>query len=149
MKKDVLIEKKGIAKVIAKSKISENFAEISDADLQKDLSDLNIEKLIAKSEKGRTIWRKEFKLSYSDNEKTARRKIRKEQLNLSKSLLHSILTKQSISECKKFADALYKFYKAGLTDFSVFTNVSEKENPENLKTIKKAYDKMKLFYNFK
>jgi len=124
--------------------VKDNFKNISDDDLQKDLSDFNIENLIQKSAKGRSIWKIEFKKSFADSEKKARRLIRKTQLNLSKKLIADILTKQDFNQSAK---NLQKFYNDGLIDFSVFSNVSENENPENYKTIHRAYDKMKQILN--
>lgn len=119
--------------------------EISDNDLMKDLSDLNIDNLIKKSAKGRSIWKADFKNKFAEgNEKKARRLIRSSQLNLSKSLLHNILTKQGIDTCKASAKELRKFYTEGLNEFAIYSNVSQTESPEKYKIIHSAYAKMIL-----
>lgn len=128
----------------AKKVIEQAKKVVTDEELLKDLTDFNIENLISKSAKGRSIWKSEFKLKFSDNEKTARRKIRNEQLSLSKKLLHSILTKESKEQMTAKAKELHKFYTEGLNDFTVYSNVSEKESAEKFNILKSAYDKMKL-----
>jgi len=137
--KNSKVSEKEAKKVVETSK-----KEITDQELLKDLTDFNIENLIAKSAKGRSIWKSEFKSKFSDNEKTARRKIRNEQLSLSKKLLHSILTKESKEAMTAKAKELHKFYSEGLNDFSVYSNVSEKESAEKFNILKSAYEKMKL-----
>lgn len=132
----------------AKKVIESSKKVVSDDELLKDLTDFNIENLISKSAKGRSIWKSEFKLKFSDNEKTARRKIRNEQLSLSKKLLHSILTKESKEAMTAKANDLHIFYKEGLNDFTVYSNVSEKESAEKFAILKSAYDKMKLLSSF-
>jgi hypothetical protein len=139
---------KNSTKVVETSKeekvVTNSKKEATDEQLLKDLTDFNIENLIAKSAKGRSIWKSEFKMKFSENEKTARRKIRNEQLSLSKKLLHSILTKESKEAMTIKAKELHKFYSEGLNDFSVYSNVSEKESAEKFKILKSAYEKMKL-----
>lgn len=137
--KNLKVAEKEAKKVVESSKKS-----ITDDELMKDLTDFNIENLISKSAKGRSIWKSEFKLKFSDNEKTARRRIRNEQLSLSKKLLHSIITKESKEQMTAKAKDLHKFYMDGLNDFSVYSNVSEKESTEKFNILKSAYEKMKL-----
>lgn len=132
-----------------KKVIKDNFKNVSDEELMKDLSNLNVENLISKTAKGRSIWKAEFKNKFSDNEKTARRKIRNEQLRLSKRLLHSIITKEVKEVTTQKANELHKFYAEGLQDFSVYSNVSEKENKEKYDILNKSYAKMKLILNLK
>ena len=126
-------------KALEKSKDS-----VSDAELYSDLSDLNVENLISKSAKNRSIWTIKAKADISDNDKTARRKLRAIQLRLSKALLHSIATKQSVSDCTTKASELHKFYKSSLVDFSIYSNVSETEAKEKFDFIHIAYRKMNL-----
>ena len=129
----------------SKNAIDVSKKEISDNDLMKDLSDLNIDNLIKKSAKGRSIWKNDFKNKFAENnEKKARRLIRTSQLNLSKSLLHNILTKQDVSICKVSAKELHKFYTEGLNEFAIYSNVSQTESPEKYKIIHSAYAKMIL-----
>lgn len=118
--------------------------EVSDNDLMKNLSDLNIDNLIKKSAKGRSIWKTDFKLCYAEDEKKARRKIRTAQMEYSKALLHSIITKQSNDIIKTCAERLHSFYKKGLNDFSIFSNISENESPNKFKIVHQAYAKMNL-----
>ena len=116
-------------------------------DLAKDLQNLNIENLVSKTAKTRSIWKTDFKVKFSDNEKTARRKIRTKQLNLSKSLLHAIITKQDSKVINECANALFSFYTSGLEVFTDYTNVSRNENPDKRLILDKAYDKMKEVLN--
>ena len=133
-------------KETAKNVIKDNFKVVSDNELLSNLSDINVENLIAKTSKGRSVWTNEFKKSFSENEKKARRMIRTKQLNLSKSLLHAILTK---GDYETPANNLYDFYKKGLNDFSVFSNVSNELSPDKFKVIKQAYEKMKIIKKLK
>ena len=117
---------------------------VSDSELTANLDVLNIQNLIAKSAKNRSIWKNEFKLSYSDNEKTARRKIRAIQFSLSKKLLHTLLIPSSMDDKRREPNNLKNFYTAGLENFEIFSNVSETESPEKHKVIHLAYQKMNL-----
>ena len=130
----------------AKNVIETSKKIVSDDELQKNLSDLNVENLIKKSAKGRSIWKADFKKCYADDEKKARRKIRNAQMELSKGLLHSIITKQSNDIIKECAERLHDFYKRGLNEFSVFSNISENESPDKFKIVHTAYAKMNLFF---
>ena len=105
-----------------------------------------IENLIKKSAKGRSIWKTEFKKCYAEDEKKARRKIRNAQMEYSKALLHSIITKQSNDIIKECAQRLHSFYKKGLNDFAVYSNISENESPDKFKIVHTAYTKMNLFF---
>lgn len=115
--------------------------------LKKDLQNLNVESLISKTSKNRSIWKQSFKANFSDNEKTARRKIRSEQMKLSKKLLHSILTNADSKELQKNAESLFSFYTDGLESFAIYSNVSVNESPEKRQIIDKAYDKMRIILN--
>ena len=131
---------------IAKKVIADNKKTVSDDELMKNLSDLNVDNLIKKSAKGRSIWKTDFKKIYADEEKKARRKIRSVQMEYSKALLHSIITKQSNDVIKTCAERLHSFYTKGLNDFSVYSNISENESPEKFKIVHTAYAKMNLFF---
>lgn len=136
---------KNLRKEHEKNVIAENKKSVSDDELMKDLSDLNVENLIKKSAKGRSIWKNEFKKKFADgNEKKARRLIRGTQINLCKGLLHNIITKQSKDICVASAKELRKFYNEGLNDFAIYSNVSQTESPEKYKVIHMAYTKMIL-----
>lgn len=127
------------------NEILENLSEVSDEKLYENLSDFNLENLISKSDKNKRVWKKEFICSFAENEVSGRNKIRKLQLKKSKVLLTAILTKQPKDEISKLAKELQSFYLTGLENFSNFTNISERENPEKYKTVRVAYEKMKLF----
>ena len=135
-------DKKKIADFKAKKESAKKV--LSDDDLLNDLSDLNIASLVAKTATNRNIWKLSFKSEYSDNEKTARRKIRTTQLKLSKSILHSILTKAERNVQILKAKELKDFYSKGLENFEIFTNVSQTESPDKYALITKAYQKMNL-----
>ena len=117
---------------------------ISDDDLIADLEAINVSTLINKTATNRNIWKATYKSSISENEKTARRKIRALQLKYSKAVLHSIITKMERSEQIKRAKELHSFYVTGLENFENFSNVSENENPDKFAVIHKAYQKMNL-----
>lgn len=138
--------KKLAEKESTKNVIETNKKIVSDNELQKNLSDLNIENLIKKSAKGRSIWKADFKKCYAEDEKKARRKIRNAQMEYSKALLHAIITKQSNDIIKECATRLHSFYKKGLNEFSVFSNISENESPDKFKIVHTAYAKMNLFF---
>lgn len=134
----------------AKEVILNSLKHVDDAELMKDLDNINIEQLTVNSAKGRSIWKNEFKLLYhATNMTTARRKIRKDQLNLSKNLLASIIKKESKEVIEKSIIALYDFYVKGLTDFTVYSNISKETNIIAFETVHKAYTKMLLFYQNK
>lgn len=119
---------------------------VSDVELFAGLKQFNIDSLQTKVNKGRSIWDTEFKNSYSDNEKKARRLIRNQQLKYSKQLLSALIQKSDYKDC---AENLYKFYKTGLVDFAIYSNVSEKESPDKFAIIKNAYQKMKIILDIK
>jgi len=137
---------KNLRKEHEKKTIADSKKIVSDDELRKNLSDVNVENLIKKSAKGRSIWKNEFKLKYAEDEKKARRKIRSAQFELSKAMLHSIITKQSNDVVKECAVRLNKFYSDGLVEYSIFSNVSENESPEKFKIVHSAYAKMNLFF---
>lgn len=134
---------KNLRKVHEKE-IADNKKEISDDELMQNLSDLNVDNLIKKSAKGRSIWKTDFKQCYAEDEKKARRKIRSAQMEYSKALLHAIITKQSNDIIKECAERMHSFYKKGLNDFSVYSNISENESPDKFKIVHQAYAKMNL-----
>ena len=119
---------------------------VSDVELFAGLKQFNIDSLQTKVNKGRSIWDTKFKNSYSDNEKKARRLIRSQQLKYSKQLLSALIQKSDYKDC---AENLYKFYKTGLVDFAIYSNVSEKESPDKFAIIKNAYQKMKIILDIK
>ena len=119
---------------------------VSDVELFAGLKQFNIDSLQTKVNKGRSIWDTEFKNSYSDNEKKARRLIRNQQLKYSKQLLSALIQKSDYKNC---AENLHKFYKTGLVDFAIYSNVSEKESPDKFAIIKNAYQKMKIILDIK
>jgi hypothetical protein len=120
---------------------------VRNAELKAELKGLNVETLVSKSIKNRVIWKADFKTKFSDNEKTARRKIRNEQMRLSKALSHNVLTDQSDESIKESANSLFKFYTDGLSDFAVYTNISITESPEKRDIVDKAYNTMKKVLN--
>jgi len=110
--------------------------------LNESLKNVNLDKLTEKATKGREIWKKEFKASYdAKNEKRARRLIRNVQKKLSRKLLSDINLNMSDIELKADAKDLENFYKSGLIDFSVFSNISE--NSEYFAIVQNSYKAMK------
>lgn len=143
-------DQKNVNKTKKETILKNSLKNVSDVDLMKDLDNINLESLTVNSAKGRSIWKHEFKLSYhATNMTTARRKIRKDQINLSKTLLASIIAKQDKNVITKNIEALHDFYTKGLTDFSVYSNISKETNIVDYERVHKAYAKMLLFYQNK
>lgn len=120
---------------------------ISDDEIFADLDKVNTDSLTKKSAKNRSIWTEKAKSDFSDNEKTARRKIRSKQMRISKDLLRELKVNKSVENARKFAKELQTFYKNSLVDFSVYSNISETENPIGFSNVHTAYIKMKQLLN--
>lgn len=130
---------KDVKKVIATSKVI-----AKDADLLKSIESMNIDNLVAKAANSRKLWNYDYLNTLSDNNKTARRKVRKLQMNFCKSLLASVKTKTNVEHN---LNALHEFSKASLIDIKNYSNVSSKESTENRQIIDFAYHYM--FENIK
>ena len=95
-------------------------------DLQKKLDAISEKSLTEKTITNRSIWKKEILTSYK-TEKTARRILRTQQLNLSA----KVCKFAKIKDAENFKLAcidLEKFYKANLIERSKFSNIdSEKD----------------------
>lgn len=89
--------------------------------------------------KNASLWNEEIKKQFS-NEKTARRKLRTIQLNLSKHLLamQKIKNDKKLNEAKK---QLADFYKNALVDKTKFSNVSKEK--DTFKLLNEAYNLIK------
>jgi len=128
-KTEKLTEKKENDKVIKDSKKT-----LSDEQMIQRLNKLNVEQLTEKTAKTRSLW----KLTdvSKDDEKSERRKLRRTQLNLSKSFLRALKEKNNIPGAKQ---NLQNFSNKNLIDISNYTNVSKKENPEVREILDLAY----------
>ena len=117
----------------AKKVIADSKKTVSDEQLLQQLDSINIDALTIKTAKNRSIWKVSFLKSLNENDKTARRKARKEQFNLSKSLLAEIkksANKIDTDNVKKSAKDLHTFYKTALNDMNIYSNVSSELNAE-------------------
>jgi len=122
--------------------ISNSLKDSSDAELLKDLSDINIESVILKTALNRSIWNEKAKSNFGSTEKSARRKLRKMQVDLSKSVLRELLLK-NVDNARLNAKTLKKFYSDNLVEFAIYSNVSIETNPDTYKILHTAYSKMK------
>lgn len=86
---------------------------------------ININSLTEKSIVNRQIWKKEVLANFK-TEKTARRKLREMQLNLSIAVLKNAKIKNE-SGLKNAIIELEKFYKTNLVSRDKFTNVSDEK----------------------
>ena len=66
-------------------------------------------------------------------------KLRREQIALSKKLLHSLVTKQENGIINAAALALEKFNAKNLRDSKNYSNISKKESPEKRDILDNAY----------
>ena len=116
-------------KVIADSKKT-----LSDDAMTARLKNLNVEQLTERTAKTRSLWK--LTNVSKDDEKSARRKLRRTQMNLCKSFLRSLKEKRNMPEAKK---SLLDFSNKNLIDVSNYTNVSKKESPDAREILDLAY----------
>ena len=95
-------------------------------DLLKKIDSINENALVNKSIVNRQIWKKEILTNFK-TEKTARRKLRSEQFELSKAVIKNAKIK-NFEALKTACSDLEKFYKKNLVSRDKFTNIdNEKE----------------------
>lgn len=91
--------------------------------LNEKIDAININSLTEKSIVNRQIWKKEVLANFK-TEKTARRKLREMQLNLSIAVLKNAKLKNEAG-LKTAISELEKFYKTNLVSRDKFTNISD------------------------
>ena len=127
-------EKVQSSKVIADSK-----KQLNDNEILNLLEKANKEQTTKKTAESRSIWKNEIKAEYK-TEKTARRKLRAEQLKLSDNVKKA-LNLNNASDIKLACAALETFYKKVLVNFDNYSNLSE--DSKHYFTIHVAYSAMK------
>jgi hypothetical protein len=121
--------------------ISDSKKAVSDDNLTALLDNINMDAIIEKSAKNRSIWTDKAKSTFGKTEKSARRKLRTLQLDFSKAVVRNAKLNDKIG-IKASALILEKFYKDHLVDFSIYTNVSIENNPVNHNILTTAYKVM-------
>lgn len=134
-----LKEKNGIAKVAKKGDTMQKQA--TNAELEKELNQINIDAVIKKTALSRSIWKVEILSNYGTTEKSARRKLRTLQLDYSKAVIRELKLKNTAAASAAI-QTLRKFYLDTLVSFDNFSNVSEQVNPDKFKIINTAYSFM-------
>ena len=94
-------------------------------ELSKKIDAINLDELTKKSITNRQIWKKEVLANFK-TEKTARRKLRDMQLDLSVSVVKFEKMKNEAG-LKNAIIELEKFYKANLVSRDKFTNISDEK----------------------
>lgn len=92
-------------------------------EISKRIDAINLDALTNKSIVNRQIWKKEVLANFK-TEKTARRKLREIQLNLSKSVCKFAKINDA-ANLKTASVELEKFYKTNLVSRDKFTNISD------------------------
>jgi len=123
--------------------IIDNLQTLSDDELLTLLDKVNMDAIIEKSAKNRSIWNDKAKSEFGKTEKSARRKLRTLQLSLSKSVLRFAKLKDK-QGTKGASLNLQKFYDSYLVSFDVYSNVSIETNPEKHNIINTAYKVMQV-----
>ena len=123
--------------------IVDNLKTMSDDELLTLLDKVNMDAIIEKSAKNRSIWNDKAKAEFGKTEKSARRKLRTLQLSLSKSVLRFAKLKDK-QGTKGASLNLQKFYDSYLVSFDVYSNVSIETNPEKHNIINTAYKVMQV-----
>lgn len=94
-------------------------------ELSKKIDAINLDALTNKSIVNRQIWKKEVLANFK-TEKTARRKLRHKQLELSKAVVKFAKLKND-ANLKTAISELEKFYKTNLVSRDKFTNISDEK----------------------
>lgn len=94
-------------------------------ELSKKIDAINLDALTNKSIVNRQIWKKEILANFK-TEKTARRILRKKQLELSKAVVKFAKLKDD-ANLKTAIIELEKFYKTNLVSRDKFTNISDEK----------------------
>jgi len=146
MKTDAkLSSKDGINKVTlkgdAKQVIADNNKDVSDVELLALLDSVNMDAIIEKTAKNRSIWTEKAKSAFGKTEKSARRKLRKLQVDFSKAVCRNAKLNDKTG-IKASSLILEKFYKDHLVNFAIYSNVSIESNPETYHILKLAYTVM-------
>ena len=141
IEKDALLT--GIEKVTVKADKAEQVIKdskeaLSDDQLTALLDNINMDAVIAKTAKNRSIWNDKAKAEFGKTEKSARRKLRTLQLSLSSSVIRFSKLKDTTG-VKASAMNLKKFYSDYLVDFSKYSNISEESNLVNFNIVHTAY----------